>query len=141
VAVHETRPNTALVLDTDSVFHGVGRVADVAAEDLPRLRPGMTLDYAGDDAWIVHDDDGREVIRYAWEDLRFSVSWKAYCFADEVERDAWRTGRDTLTLDRILDTLVSDLAARGRVDANVARDADLGRLFIDEYVRFPISAS
>jgi hypothetical protein len=137
VAVHKTRPNTAMVLDTDTVFHGVGRVADVAAEDLPPLRPGMTLDYAGDDTWIVHDADNPEVIRYAWEELRFSVSWKAYCFADEDERDAWREHTHDLTLDRILDTLVSDLAARGRVEADVARNAHLGRLLIDEYVPFP----
>ena len=38
------RYNTAMVLDTDTVFHGVDRISDVAAADLPRLRPGMTLD-------------------------------------------------------------------------------------------------
>ena len=42
------RFNTAMVLDTDSVFHGVDRIADVAADDLPRIRPGTTLDFAGD---------------------------------------------------------------------------------------------
>jgi hypothetical protein len=141
VAVHKTRANTAMVLDTDSVFHGVERVADVAASDLPPLRPGMALDFAGDDTWIVHDADSREVIRYAWRDLRFSVSWKAYCFADEAERDAWRDGRDNLTLDHIVDVLVADLASRDVVAEDVPRDAALGRVFIDEYIRFPASAS
>ena len=41
------RFNTAMVLDTDTVFHGVERIADVAVDDLPRLRPGMTLDRDG----------------------------------------------------------------------------------------------
>jgi hypothetical protein len=134
---HAIRCNTAMVLDTDSVFHGVARTADVAVADLPRLRPGMTLDFAGDATWLVRDADGGEVARYAWEDLRFSVSWKAYCFADERERDAWRNHADDLTLERILDTLVDDLAARGLVAPDVTRDADLGRLLIDTYVRFP----
>ena len=128
VAVHETRPNTAIVLDTDTVFHGVNRVADVAAEDLPRLRPGMTLDYTGGDTWIVHDADQNEVIRYDWSELRFSVSWKAYCFADTRERDSWWEHREDLTVDRIIDTLVADLRGRGRVDGDVVRDANLGRL-------------
>jgi hypothetical protein len=134
---HDVRDNTAMVLDTDTVFHGVARVADVPVDALPRLRPGMTLDFAGDDTWIVRDAEGDDVIRYHWDDLRFSVSWKAYCFADTAERDRWRDHADDLTRDRIIDTLVSDLAARGIVSPDVARDAELGRLFIDEYVRFP----
>jgi len=119
------------------VFHGVCRVAEVAAEDLPQLRPGMTLDAGDGRAWLVHDADGTEVTRYDWHDLRFSVSWKAYCFTDEHERDVWRGHADDLTIDIILDTLVEDLRARGRVERDVVRDADLGRLLIDEYVRFP----
>ena len=74
------------MLDTDTVFHGVDRVADVAAEDLPRLRPGMTLDATDGPAWVVRDADGTEVTRYDWPDLRFSISWKAYCFTNEHER-------------------------------------------------------
>ena len=83
----------------------------------------------------------QEVTHYDWPELRFSVSWKAYCFADALERDAWREHREDLTVDRIVDTLVADLRARGRVDEDVTRDAELGRLLIDEYIRFPNSAS
>jgi hypothetical protein len=137
---HEVRYNTAMVLDTDTVFHGVERIADLAAGDLPRLRPGMTLDYAGERTWIVHDPAGVAVTSYDWPELRFSVSWKAYCFADARERDAWRDHVEDLTVDRIVDTLVEDLRARGRVDGNIARDAQLGRLLIDEYIRFPVVA-
>jgi hypothetical protein len=126
-----------MVLDTDSVFHGVERIADVAVDDLPRIRPGTTLDFTGDRVWSLHSVDGDEIARYDWPALRFSVSWKAYCFRDEHERDSWREHSDDLTVDVILDRLVDDLRARGRVDGEVARDADLGLLLIDEYVRFP----
>ncbi len=138
---HAVRFNTAMVLDTDTVFHGVQRIADVDAADLPRLRPGMTLDFAGDGTWVVHDSDGADVVHYDWQALRFSVSWKAYCFADAHERDTWREHRDDLTLDRILDTLVDDLDARSLAPRDIARNADLGRLLIDTYVRFPISTA
>jgi hypothetical protein len=137
---HEVRFNTAMVLDTDTVFHGVDRIANVSVDTLPRLRPGMTLDAVTADTWVVHDADGGEVARYAWDDLRFSVSWKAYCFRDEHERDVWRTHADDLTMDRILDTLVADLEARDIVARDVKRDAALGELLIDTYIRFPVPA-
>jgi hypothetical protein len=137
VRSHEVRFNTAMVLDTDTVFHGVERIAEIAVDDLPRLRPGMTIDFTGDRTWIVHDASYREVARYDWSELRFSVSWKSYCFVDERERDAWREHSDDLTLDVIIDTLVDDLRTRGRLDGDVVRDSELGRTLIDEYIRFP----
>ena len=50
---------------------------------------------------------------YDWDELRFSVSWKAYCFVDAGERDAWRDHTDDLELATVLDTLVDDLTRRG----------------------------
>ncbi len=136
---HRVRYDTALVLDTDSVFHGVDRIADVAATDMPRLRPGTTLEAIGDHTWSVRAANGEESARYRWDELRFSVSWKAYCFRDAHERDTWREHRDDLTLDAILDRLVDDLRARGRVADTVKRDRALGEVLIDEYVAFPVS--
>ena len=141
VARHEVRFNTAMVLDTDSVFHGVDRIADVAVDDLPRIRPGTTLDFVGDRQWALRSRDGEELGRYDWSQLRFSVSWKAYCFVDEAERDSWREHTDDLTLGVILDRLIEDLATRRVVARDVARDGALGQLLIDEYIRFPTSTS
>ncbi len=138
---HDVGYNTTLVLDTDTVFHGVDRVAAVAAEDLPRLRPGTTLEHTADDCWALRAADGTEIARYRWDELRFSVSWKAYCFRDEHERDTWRAHRDDLTLDAILDRLIDDLRSRDRVTGDVTRDRALGELLIDEYVTFPVSTT
>jgi hypothetical protein len=137
-AYHKVAYNTALLIDTDSVFHGVDRVA-AGDHDLPRLRPGMQLTYEGDDRWSVRDGDAR-VADYAWDELRFSVSWKAYCFTDEAERDAWKTHTDDLDLERTLATLVDDLRARGRIVGDAPPPAELALLIIDEYIRFPASA-
>jgi hypothetical protein len=135
---HRVRSNTAMVLDTDTVFHGVDRIADIDEGAMPRLRPGMTLDCAGPRSWVVRTADGAVVQRYTWEELRFSVSWKAYCFRDDAERAAWRDHRDDITIDAVLDRLVGDLHARGRVALDVARDPELGLVLIDEYVKFPV---
>lgn len=140
-ARHDVRFNTAMVLDTDSVFHGVERIAEVPAGELPPLRPGMTLEHDDADSWLVRAANGDVVTRYRWDELRFSVSWKAYCFRDTAERDAWRAHADDLTIDIAVDRLVDDLHARGLVALDVARDERLGQLLIDEYIRFPVSTT
>jgi hypothetical protein len=137
-ATYAPRHNTAVVLDTDSVFHGVDRVLG-DERDLARIRPGMRLHFEGGGTWTVRDGD--EVIgTYTEDEVRLSISWKAYCFVDEAERDAWRASTDDLSLDVILDTLVADLRTRGRLEEDEGlrpSDAELGRLLINEYVRFP----
>ena len=131
------RANTGIILDTDTVFHGVDPV--VGDVPLPRLHPGMRLAWDGT-AWVLGDGDAA-VARYHWDELRFSVSWKAYCFADEAERRAWREHTDDLALDGILDRLVDDLRARGRLDGPRPEPTALAHLLIETYVRFPPPAA
>jgi len=133
---HPIRANTALVLDTDSVFHGVARVAPVAADAMPPIRPGCGLAAEGD-RWVLRDADDAALADYDWSELRLSVSWKAYCFADGPARDSWRAHTDDLTLDEILETLRTDFASR--LGHPVPRDEHLGLALIDEYVRFPVA--
>lgn len=131
---HEIAFDTALLLDTDSVFHGVDRVAAPVA--VPPLRPGMLLELAGDGEWVV--TDARSVVaRYRWDELRFSVSWKAYCFADITERDTWRAHTTDLDVEWVVDRLVEELRARGRINGPVPPLRELALTIIDEYIRFP----
>jgi hypothetical protein len=126
-----------VLLDTDSVFHGVDRVGGPDAS-APPLRPGYTMRFEGDDTWTARDEADEVVATYPWSDVRLSVSWKAYCFADDAERDAWRDHADDLSLDFILGALVDDLRNRGRLDGDPPADEnDLGRLLIEEYIEFP----
>lgn len=139
--LHPIRANTALVLDTDTIFHGVDRVTSAEASVVPPVRPDSSLEFAGDRRWALRDGTGAELVSYDWDELRFSVSWKAYCFADEDERAAWRDHTDDLDEARIVDTLVADLADRGVVAPDVARDSELGLTLIDHYIRFPASTA
>lgn len=131
----DARHNTAAVLDTDSVFHGVEPVGPPGAV-LPPLAPGSVLGTAIDGRIALRDAGGRQVRSYEWGELRFSVSWKAYCFVDAGERDAWRDHTDDLALPVALDTLVADLVRRGHRDLT-ATSPGLGSHLIDEYVQFP----
>jgi hypothetical protein len=131
----EPRHDTAIVLDTDVVFHGVDRVAET--QPLPALRPGMHLVWEGA-AWRVGAEEA-PLARYRPDEVRFSVSWKAYCYRDEAERRLVEEHRDDLSLEGILDTLKRDLRARGA--AIPADETDLARLLIDTHVRFPAPAA
>lgn len=137
-----TAHDTGILLDTDSVFHAVELVTGPGEESVSRLRPGMRLVADGEDDWVVHAgtqaggvDD--EVVRYRDRDIRFSVSWKAYCFADEAERDAWRVHGDDLALDTILQTLEDDLRDRGALVGDRPEEHDFARLLIDTHIVFP----
>ena len=138
---HRIRANTALVLDTDSVFHGVDRVTDDRPSVLPPVEGASVLEFAGDGAWRLLAPDGAVSASYPWDELRFSVSWKGYAFADEAAREAWRGHTDDLDADAVVDRLVDDLAQRGLASPDVTRDRDLGLLLIDTYVRFPAVAT
>ena len=138
-AVYPPRHNTAVLLDTDTVFHGVDRVAGDDAP-LARLTPGMRLRHDGDHRWSVLDGSDDVVATYRTSDLRYSVSWKAYCFADDAEHRAWTDHSDDLSLDDILDTLEADLRSRGRLDGPRPPAGSFGKLLIDTYIRFPAAA-
>ena len=140
--LHEARANTALVLDTDSLFHGVDPVGGPDVEPPPITGDSelRRLDGAGERWELVDSASGEARATYHWDELRLSVSWKAYCFADAHERDAWRSHAEDLTEDLVLDTLVADLAERGLAPLDVTRDGALGLLLIETYVRYPTPA-
>jgi hypothetical protein len=127
---YEPVHNSAVVLDTDSIFHGVDRVEgdDSILRD---VRSGQRLVHDGGGAWSLRKDD-RIVAKVTTDDLRYSASWKAYCFADDAVRDAWSSHADDLTLDVILTRLLDDLG----VDRPES-DTELGKLLIDRYITFP----
>jgi hypothetical protein len=127
--------NTAIITDTDTVFHGVDRV-DSSSDEMAPIMPGMHLDYTGDAHWEVRSAAGT-LARYSWNEIRFSVSWKAYCFEDEAERRMVHEHNDDLTRAQIMDILISDLRERGRLGDQVPGGRDLALLMIEEYVRFP----
>lgn len=137
--VLEARSNTAVVLDTDSVFHGVDCVGDPSIEPFA-VAPGNVLVYDGDGQWSIRPEVGSDVhlADLEWRDIRFSVSWKAYCFASEHERDAWRSHRDDLSLDQILRELMADLVRRGVLrEGERPPDNELALLLIDTYEHYP----
>ncbi len=131
-----TGHDTAILLDADSVFHAVERVTGGDEDAVTALKPGMQLVPEGGDRWAVHDG-ATTVATYLDRDIRFSVSWKAYCFADEAEHVAWRTHGDDLCLDTILDRLDADLRDRGVLVGDRPDPEVFAAQLIAEYITFP----
>ncbi len=115
VQSYQPRHNTAMVIDVESVLHGVNIVeGDQAAAQA--FRPGVKLEPSGGGGWVVSSADGSRIFaEYAADDLRYSVSWKAYCFSDEAERTAWERHTDDLDLTTIKRILVEKFGRAGRL--------------------------
>ena len=129
------RHDAAVLLDTDSVFHGVDRVGAPDAQ-VPVLGPRPELRFVGDGRWALQGA-GPDPVTYTWDDLRFSVSWKAYCFADDAERRDWADHADDLSLEVILGRLEDDLRERGVLAGERPEPKAFATMLIREHIRFP----
>jgi hypothetical protein len=133
VATH----NSGVMIDADSIFHGVDRVH---GDDtgVMQLRSHMRLVHEDGDGWRLRDAQ-RTVARFASGDVRFSVSWKARCFVDQAEQAAASEAQSDLSLEAVVQRLLADLRARDRLsDRNDGRsELELAHLLIDEFVPFP----
>ena len=133
--------NSAVVLEAESLFHGVDTVGgDDAAS--PPVRGGSVLRYRGDDTWdLVASDAEAEVpvASYASSEVRFSASWKAFCFESRSDRGSWRDHTDDLRVEDVLPVLLEDMGSRGVLTdgGSGLDDRELGLRLIDEYVHFP----
>ncbi len=133
--------NTAVVLDTDSIFHGVDRVPG-ECEAISQITADSRLVPTGGGRWSLRcgpKGELEEVATFHRDELRLSVSWKGYCFADDEERAARTAPDDSLTVPSIVDTMVAELVARGRLPGpdHGLDEEDLGMLIIEEFIPFP----
>lgn len=88
--------------------------------------------------------------RYRTDELRFSVVYRARCFADDSERRRFAHQRrgegadsDMMPLETILGKLKDELVRRGRAASRAQLDAmpilELSLFLVDEYARYPLS--
>lgn len=64
------------------------------------------------DHWVVKTGD-KEIARYHTDELRFLVHWSAEVFEDYAELKKNMDHSDDLTFDRVFDTLIKDVRAKG----------------------------
>ncbi|MGI9222646.1 MAG: hypothetical protein ACR2QS_16585 [Woeseiaceae bacterium] len=127
--------NSAILIDTDSVFHGVERVAR-DEPDMPEITQDTRLHYLGGEQWQLRNGDV-ELENISWPNLRYSISWKAYCFRDEAEERLWRDGSDDLSLDLILERLENQLREMGVLAGPRPDPTSYAMMLVKTFVRFP----
>ena len=127
--------NSAILIDTDKVFHGVERVAG-GLPDLPLIGQKTRLHYCGDDKWELREFE--EVLaEFSWSQIRYSISWKGYCFFDDEAETLWREGLDDLSTNDILDTLDAELHERGLLQGARPDPTELALLLVNTFVQYP----
>jgi hypothetical protein len=127
--------NSAILIDTDRVFHGVERV-DNDLPDLPEIGPGSRLYFLGDDQWQLRSEQ-ITLAEFTWPQIRYSISWKGYCFRDQNERDAWETHSDDLSLEQILDVFEKELKLRGVISGARPSADRFAQLMVETFIQFP----
>ena len=132
------RHNTAILLDTDKVFHGVERVAK-QLPGIPPIGQATKLHHSGGDRWQLRE--GSDVLaEYRWEDIRYSISWKAYCFEDAAAERRWREGSEDLSLEQILAIFEAELRERGLLTGDRPGGNDFALMMSEAFIKFPGSA-
>ncbi len=138
---YEARANRAVVLDSDTVFHGVDRTAgDNPA--IAKITNRSWLEPHGT-TWTLcrnrTDGTNQTLATYPVADVRISISWKARCFADEADRRRFANHEDDLTFERIMGDLLAELRRRGRLPdgPHGLSEEEIGLLMIDEFLEFP----
>ena len=132
----QSNHNSAIVIDTDKVFHGVERVFETKPDLPPINNKTCRLHFMGDDQWQLRDAD-TVLADYDWSELRYSISWKGYCFKDEAEEALWRSGSDDLSIDFILNRLEDDLRAKGVLSGERPDPTAFATMMVNHYIRFP----
>ena len=97
------------------------------ADEIP---PGSCLQ-------MRHGD--RVLADYSWPDIRYSISWKGYCFVDAAERAVWEEHSDDIGLEQILDAFEKDLRQRGLLDGSRPDPDTFALLMSETYIHFPQS--
>lgn len=129
------RHNTAVLLDTDSIFHGVERVTPVA-QNLPDITRETRLHFSKGEHWLLRH--GEEVrAEYTWDDLRYSISWKGYCFPDSDQHELWLSGTDDLTITDVLSRFEADLSTQGSEPLSQMTPDERATALVGHYISFP----
>jgi hypothetical protein len=129
------RHNSAILIDTDKVFHGVERVSG-GLPDLPPIGQQTRLHFIDGDNWQLRESD-KVLAEFSWPQIRYSISWKAYCFENEEAELLWREGKEALTVEKILNILESALRDRELLQGSRPDPTEFALLLAETFIKFP----
>jgi hypothetical protein len=127
--------NSAILIDTDKVFHGVERVSSKRPE-LPVIGQHTRLHFCGGEQWQLRESE-QVLAQFNWSQLRYSISWKAYCFSDDEAEAKWRAGSEDLSVEQILEILDAELRRRGLLRGARPEPTEYALLLVSTFVQYP----
>jgi hypothetical protein len=105
--------NRGVVVQNEMMFHRGDPVGRPDERPIEGLAHRSLFSYRPDqDDWVITTDD-RVIRRYAPEEIRLLVHWNAEVYRDMDELRRAMDHTDDLTHDRVVDTFLADLRARG----------------------------
>jgi hypothetical protein len=105
--------NQAVIADNEYMYHRVGQMGE-ESEYLSTGISSQALLHKVDAGWEICER--QNLIRsYPDHRIRISILWKAYCFKDEAEAEAFSDPAESLTPSQIVDIFCKDLRDSGVV--------------------------
>jgi len=101
----------------------------------------LKLIYVGDDRWELLEN-GKVFQTYTTDDLRWTIVYRARCFANEEEAVRFKNlpEEETMQLEDVLNILKNDMIKRGKMSENdTSSRLDLAITLMDEYIKYPLS--
>ena len=115
------------------MFHGIDRVHETKPDIPVSINPRVCALWATTNGSCAMSDILGD---YDWSELRYSISWKGYCFKDEAEEALWRSGSDDLSISFILN-LEEDLRAKSALTGDRPDPTAFATMMVGHYIRFP----
>ena len=104
--------NVGYVSDNEYMWHRIGPIGPTRDHVAPgTLSREATLNANHDGGWTI--TDGGDPMHFADDEIRISILWKAYAFANQREYRRFLDKTHDLTIPTIVRILNADLAERG----------------------------
>lgn len=128
--------NSAVALDADTIFHGVEQVASDSTAT-SRVVKNTYLVPGTARRWKLYQrgSPAAPVATFRAEEVRYSISWKAYCFADADSYRTWLEHSDDLPLHDIV-PILAEVSGASAADDELSEE-EMAARFIDELIPFP----
>ena len=103
--------NVAVVSDNEYMWHRVGPVGPAEAQKRPGDISRAARLHAVGTGWELHDRGGVEA--FTAEQIRISILWKAYAFANQAAADEYHNHANDLDHAKVVEIFAADLRRRG----------------------------
>jgi hypothetical protein len=105
--------NRGVVVQNELMFHRGDPVGPPEERPIDGLKHRSVFEHrSDDDEWVI-TTDGEVIRRYAPEQIRLLVHWSSEVYRDMDEVKKVMDHTDDLTHERVFDTLIADLRAKG----------------------------